>query len=121
MLRMISSLKRRKALKRLLSNRTRLFTRHLRIRYEKPWTIFLAMVFPFLQAFLASIIVIFTDPNDNTISTNLQLFGVAALYYVAFAMNSKRATRGSWLGLLLLVTFGGLGIVCGKLFSIYFL
>lgn len=120
MLRTLTS-NRRRALKRLLAHRTRLFTNYLRIRYERPWTIFLAMLFPFLQAFLASIIVIFTNPNDNSLTTNLQLFGVAALYYVAFAMNSKRATRGSWLGLILLITFGGLGIVCGKLFSIYYL
>lgn len=121
MSRILSSYKRRMALKRLLVHRTRLFTKYLRIRYERPWTIFLAILFPFLQAFLASIIVIFTDPSDNTFTTNLQLFMVAALYYVAFAMNSKRATRGSWLGLILLITFGGLGIVCGKLFSIYYL
>ena len=71
-----------------------------------------------MQAFLGSILVIFTNPNKNSIGDNFNLFGFAALYYFAFAMNSKRATKGSWLGLILLICFGALGIVCGKLFTI---
>tara|TARA_B100000900_G_C20385567_1_gene636363 strand:- start:212 stop:565 length:354 start_codon:yes stop_codon:yes gene_type:complete len=104
--------------KRLLERRTRIFTRWLKITFEKPYTIFLAAFFPFMQAFLGSAIVIFTSPNKNSISDNFNLFGIAAFYYLAFAMNSKRATKGSWLGLLMLVGFGALGIICGKLFSI---
>ncbi|HCT55105.1 MAG TPA: hypothetical protein DF712_21875 [Balneola sp.] len=102
--------------KRLLERRTRIFTNWLKITFEKPYTIFLAAVFPFAQAFLASVIVIYTDPKKNDIGTNSILFVVAASYYFAFAMNSKRATKGSWLGLALLIFFGALGIVCGKLF-----
>ena len=71
-----------------------------------------------MQAFLGSAIVIFTSPDKNSASDNFNLFGIAAFYYLAFAMNSKRATKGSWLGLLMLVSFGALGIICGKLFSI---
>jgi len=104
--------------KRLLERRTRIFTKWLKITFEKPQTIFLAAFFPFMQAFLGSAIVIFTSPNKNSVSDNLSLYAVAAFYYLAFAMNSKRATKGSWLGLLLLVTFGALGIVCGKLFML---
>ena len=104
--------------KRLLERRTRIFTRWLKITFEKPYTIFLAGFFPFMQAFLGSAIVIFTDPSKDDVSDNISLYGIAAFYYLAFAMNSKRATKGSWLGLLMLVTFGALGIVCGKLFMI---
>tara|TARA_R110001583_G_C5639159_1_gene407730 strand:- start:283 stop:609 length:327 start_codon:yes stop_codon:yes gene_type:complete len=108
-------------MKQILQRRTRIFTNWLKINFEKPYTIFLAAFFPFAQAFLASVIVIFTNPNNNDIKSNVSLFGVAAFYYLAFAMNSKRATKGSWLGLILLVSFGALGIVCGKLFTIYML
>ena len=101
--------------RRLLERRTRIFTKWLKINFEKPYTIFLAAFFPFAQAFLASVIVIFTNPHKNDIESNISLFGVAAFYYLAFAMNSKRATKGSWLGLMLLVVFGALGIICGKL------
>jgi len=104
--------------KRLLERRTRIFTRWLKITFEKPYTIFLAGFFPFMQAFLGSAIVIFTDPRKNDTSDNISLYAIAAFYYLAFAMNSKRATKGSWLGLLMLVVFGALGIVCGKLFMI---
>lgn len=105
----------REVRKRLLLRRTRIFTRWLKITFEKPYTLFLAAFFPFMQAFLASIIVIYTNPDTNDLFTNTMLFLVAGLYYLAFAMNSKRATQGSWLGLLLLVFFGALGILCGKL------
>ena len=105
----------REVRKRLLLRRTRIFTRWLKITFEKPYTVFLAGFFPFMQAFLASIIVIYTK-GGNDIFTNAMLFLVAGLYYLAFAMNSKRATKGSWLGLLFLVFFGALGILCGKLF-----
>ena len=101
--------------RRLLERRTRIFTKWLKINFEKPYTIFLAAFFPFAQAFLASVIVIYTDPTNSGWETNLSLFIVAGLYYLAFAMNSKRATKGSWLGLMLLVVFGALGIICGKL------
>ena len=104
--------------KRFLQRRTRIFTRWFKINFEKPYTIFLAVFFPFAQAFLASVIVLYTSPEKNELSDNISLFGVAAVYYLAFAMNSKRATRGSWLGLILLVTFGALGIICGKMFTI---
>ncbi len=103
---------------RFLQRRTRIFTNWLKINFEKPYTIFLAMFFPFAQAFLASVIVLYTSPNRNELNDNIMLFGVAAMYYLAFAMNSKRATRGSWLGLMLLVIFGALGIICGKMFTI---
>lgn len=103
---------------RFLQRRTRIFTNWLKINFEKPYTIFLAMFFPFAQAFLASVIVLYTSPDKNEVGDNISLFGVAAVYYLAFAMNSKRATRGSWLGLILLITFGALGIICGKLFTI---
>lgn len=105
----------REVRKRILLRRTRIFTRWLKITFEKPYTLFLAAFFPFMQAFLASIIVIYTNPSTNDFFTNLMLFLVAGLYYLAFAMNSKRATKGSWLGLMLLVIFGALGILCGKL------
>ena len=101
--------------RRLLERRTRIFTKWVKINFKKPYTIFLAAFFPFAQAFLASVIVIYTDPTNSGWETNLSLFIVAGLYYLAFAMNSKRATKGSWLGLMLLVVFGALGIICGKL------
>jgi len=104
--------------KKNLASRTRIFTNWLKINFEKPYTIFLACLFPFMQAFLGSVLVIFTSPHRNSLGDNFSLFGFAAVYYLAFAMNSKRATRGSWLGLILLVSFGALGIVCGKLFTI---
>lgn len=104
--------------KKNLASRTRIFTNWLKINFEKPYTIFLACLFPFMQAFLGSVLVIFTSPSRNTLGDNFSLFGFAAIYYLAFAMNSKRATKGSWLGLILLVSFGALGIVCGKLFTI---
>jgi len=107
-----------KVIKRLLLKRTRIFSKWLKINLEKPSTIFLACLFPFMQAFLGSAIVIFTDPRKNDTSDNISLYAIAAFYYLAFAMNSKRATKGSWLGLLMLVVFGALGIVCGKLFMI---
>tara|TARA_B100001287_G_scaffold274806_1_gene280947 strand:- start:63 stop:440 length:378 start_codon:yes stop_codon:yes gene_type:complete len=110
--------KRFKFNKKNLASRTRIFTNWLKINFEKPYTIFLACLFPFMQAFLGSVLVIFTSPSRNTLGDNFSLFGFAAIYYLAFAMNSKRATRGSWLGLILLVSFGALGIVCGKLFTI---
>ena len=107
--------------RRFLQRRTRIFTRWLKINFEKPYTIFLAAFFPFSQAFFASVIVLFTSPDKNELSDNLNLFGVAAMYYLAFAMNSKRATKGSWLGLLMLVGFGALGIICGKMFTIIYI
>lgn len=105
----------RRTLIKGLQVRTRIFTRWLKVNYEKPYTIVLAALFPFAQAFLASILVIYTDSSKNDMFSNVILFLVAASYYFAFAMNSKRATKGSWLGLILLVVFGALGIVCGKL------
>lgn len=107
-------IKRRSALQ-ILQLRTRIFTRWLKVNYEKPYTIFLAALFPFAQAVLASIMVIYTDPSKNDILSNIILFMVAASYYFAFAMNSKRATKGSWLGLIFLIVFGAIGIVCGKM------
>jgi len=101
--------------RRLLERRTRIFTKWLKINFEKPYTIFLAAFFPFAQAFLASIIVIYTDASKSSWQANVSLFVVAGLYYLAFAMNSKRATKGSWLGLMMLVVFGAFGIICGKL------
>ena len=98
-----------------LQLRTRIFTRWLKVNYEKPYTILLAALFPFAQAMLASVIVIYTDPNKNDFFSNFILFIVAASYYFAFAMNSQRATKGSWLGLIFLIVFGALGIVCGKM------
>lgn len=98
--------------------RTKIFKRWLAINFDKPHTIILAILLPFLQAFLASVMVILSSPSNNNSGTNLALFGVAGLYYFSFAMNAKRATKGSWLGLVLLIIFGALGIVCGKLFTI---
>lgn len=105
----------REVRKRLLLRRTRIFNRWLKLTFKKPYTFFLAAFFPFMQAFLASIIVIYTNPANSGAYTNVMLFIVAGLYYLAFAMNSKRATKGSWLGLMFLVLFGALGILCGKL------
>lgn len=113
--------KRCKNCKSVLQRRTRIFTKWLRINLEKPYTVFLAALFPFSQAFLASVIVLFTSPDKNTFGDNFSLFGVAALYYLSFAMNSKRATKGSWLGLILLIVFGALGIICGKMFTIAYI
>ena len=104
-----------KVRKRLLERRTRIFTNWLKITFEKPYTIFLAAVFPFAQAFLASVMMIYTAKPNSDISASIILFIVACCYYFAFAMNSKRATKGSWLGLLFLILFGALGILCGKL------
>lgn len=101
------------------SRRTRIFSRWLRINLKKPWTIFMAMLFPFLQAFMASVVSIYTNNNDTSASGNISLFAFSAIYYLSFAMNSKRATKGSWLGLVLLIVFGALGILCGKLFLIW--
>jgi len=103
----------------LSQRRARIFSRWLKINFNKPYTLFLAAFFPFMQAFLASVMVIFTDPSNDTWAANFQLFGVAAFYYLAFAVNSKRAAKGSWLGLLFLIIFGAFGIVCGKLFTMY--
>jgi len=103
-------------MKRLLERRTRIFGRWLKITFKKPYTIFLAAFFPFMQAFLGSCIVIYTSPDKNTLYDNFNLFMISGFYYLAFAMNSLRATKGSNLGLLMLVAFGALGIVCGKLF-----
>lgn len=99
--------------------RARIFANYLKINFEKPSTLILAMLFPFLQAFLASAINILTN-KDNELITNILLFGASSLYYVSFIMNTKRASKGSWLGLVFLVLFGALGIVCGKLFLLYF-
>ena len=68
----------REVRKRLLLRRTRIFTRWLKITFEKPYTVFLAGFFPFMQAFLASIIVIYTK-GGNDIFTNAMLFLVAGL------------------------------------------
>lgn len=108
-------------IKVIAQRRSRIFTNRLKIKFSKPYTILLAALFPFLQAFLAAVITIFTSPSDNSVKTNVSLFGVSMLYYLAFVMNSKRAAKGTWLGILLLIFFGGLGIVCGKLFIIYFI
>jgi len=105
--------------KHRLQRRTRIFNRWLKINFNNPWTIVLAIVFPFLQAFMASVVSIYTNMSDNSVGSNFSLFGFAAIYYLSFAMNSKRATKGSWLGLILLIFFGALGIVCGKLFLNY--
>ncbi len=104
-----------KVRKRLLERRSRIFTNWLKITFEKPYTIFLAAVLPFAQAFLASVMMIYTSKDNSDISSNVMLFMVACCYYFAFAMNSKRASKGSWLGLILLIVFGALGILCGKL------
>ena len=61
----------REVRKRLLLRRTRIFTRWLKITFEKPYTLFLAAFFPFMQAFLASIIVIYTNPDTNDLFTNM--------------------------------------------------
>jgi hypothetical protein len=98
--------------------RARIFANYLKINFEKPFTIFLAMFFPFMQAFLASCINILTN-KDNELITNILLFTTSALYYIAFIANTKRATKGSWVGLAMLVIFGSLGLVCGKLFVLY--
>ena len=60
--------------RRLLERRTRIFTKWLKINFEKPYTIFLAAFFPFAQTFLASVIVIYTDPTNSGWETNLSLF-----------------------------------------------
>ena len=101
--------------KRLLERRTRIFTRWLKINFEKPYTIFLAAFFPFAQAFLASVIVIYTDPSKNDWKSNLALFIVAGLYYLAFAMNSKRATK-DLVGISIVGCVWSFGIICGKIF-----
>ncbi len=104
-----------KVRKRLLERRTTIFTNWLRITFKKPYTVFLAALLPFAQAFLASIMMIYTSKDNSDISSNIMLFAVACCYYFAFAMNSKRASKGSWLGLILLIVFGALGILCGKI------
>lgn len=99
--------------------RARIWNRWLKLRVEKPWTFFLAGFFPFLQAFLGSVLVIYTNPAKNETWDNVSLYLAASLYYFSFAMNSKRASKGSWIGLVLLIMFGALGIVSGKMFMIW--
>lgn len=95
----------------------KIFRKYLKLKLDKPWTFFLACLFPFLQAFLSSIIVIYTDLNKNSFMDNTILFVSSMLFYVAFIANAKRSAEGSKLGLILLVLFGGLGIVAGKFIS----
>lgn len=101
---------------RLLERRTTIFTTWLRVTFEKPYTLLLAAILPFLQAFLASIMMIWTNKPVTDLSSNIYLFGAAALYYFSFSMNAKRAAKGSWIGLIFLILFGALGILSGKLF-----
>lgn len=109
-----------KARLRLLERKTTLFSQWLRVTFEKPYTLLLAAILPFLQAFLASIMMIWTNKPVGDFSSNLILFGIAALYYFSFSMNAKRAAKGSWIGLIFLILFGALGILSGKLFlSLY--
>lgn len=100
--------------RKLLLRRTRIFKKYLKIRLTKPLTFFLAALFPFLQAFLASVITIYTNSKEGFMS-NLILFGASLLYYTAFVMNAKRANKGSNLGIYMLIFFGALGILIGKL------
>jgi len=104
-----------------LFKRSQIYARWLRIHYDKPYTIFLACLFPFLQAFSTFCIVIYADPDFNSFQDYLYLFLCAGLFYFSFVMNSKRAAQGTWLGIFLLIIFGSFGVVAGKLFSVYIL
>ena len=95
-----------------------IFRKYLKLADSKPWTFFLACLFPFLQAFISSIMIIYTDPSRNTLSDNLMLGLTGAIFYTCFIANSKRSSSGSSLGLFLLVLFGSLGLVAGKLMCV---
>ena len=94
--------------------RTKIFSKFLKLRLSTPATFFLAALFPFLQAFLASVISIYTNSKSG-IQSDVLLFLASTLYYTAFVMNAKRATKGSNLGIIMLIVFGAIGILCGKL------
>lgn len=95
--------------------RAKIFRRYLAIRYDKPLTIFLACLFPFMQAFLGTILAILSNDGNTNLQALFLLFVVGASYYTSFIMNAKRSAKGSKLGLILLILFGALGLVCGKL------
>ena len=94
--------------------RARIFAKYLKLRLNRPVTFFLAALFPFLQAFLASVITIYTNSREGFYANTI-LFLSATLYYTSFVMNAKRASKGSVTGILMLIFFGALGILIGKL------
>ena len=96
-------------------SRAKIFKRYLLLTTSKPWTFFLACLFPFTQAFISSVMIIYTDPNKNTIGDNLMLMLTGLIFYTCFIANAKRSGAGSSLGLFLLVLFGSIGLVAGKL------
>jgi len=95
--------------------KAKIFRKYLAIKYDKPVTIFLACLLPFAQAFISSILVIYTSPERNSAMDNFILLGVSMAYFVAFVANVKRSANGSNLGLWLLVIFGAIGVVVGKI------
>lgn len=95
--------------------KTQIFTRYLQLRYDKPLSFFLACFFPFTQAFISSIMIIYTDPEKDSAFDNIILLFTSMIFYVSFIANAKRSTNGSKLGLFLLVVFGAIGVVAGKM------
>ena len=91
------------------------FSKYLALNFKKPITIFLGCFFPFMQAFISSVTIIYTNPEKDIYTDNGLLLAAAAVYYVSFIANIKRSAEGSRLGLILLVVFGAIGILCGKL------
>lgn len=96
-------------------NRAKIFKRYLKLTTSKPWTFFLACLLPFGQAFISSVMIIYTDPTRNTVTDNFMLLLTGIIFYTCFIANAKRSSSGSSLGLFLLVLFGSLGLVAGKL------
>lgn len=97
-----------------LLERAKIFNRHLKLKWNRPRTFFYACFFPFMQAITAAAITVFVSA-ENSILNAVGLFVSGIAYYACFVANAKRSANGSKLGILLLLLFGSLGLVCGKL------
>jgi hypothetical protein len=85
-----------------------IYEKYLRIKWEKPVSVFLGCIMPFLQAMLGSVLVIYLSTN-NPIGVSV----IGLFYWSMVAFNSKRIALGGWMPLTLFIIFATIGSVFG--------
>lgn len=107
--------KKKKKKKDFKDSKFPIYAKYLRIKYSNPISVILAIITPFLQAALGTVLTVFIANNSP-----LQLGMASSFYWLTVGLNAKRVALGKWKALITFIIFATLGTVVGYYIGIYF-
>ena len=85
-----------------------IYSKYLKIKFYNPIAIFLAVLTPFSQATLGSLITVYISSHQPL------MIGISSmLYWFMYAANAKRVALGGWKAILSFIIFATMGTVFG--------